>query len=100
VTLCAISLPVPSGVISQLNVNVVIGGPAIDMLKPRPSTTFENVTSCELPRLVVILPFVPFAIGPSTCADKIPEFQRLQLFGSRQTLQTFSGEAVVDRETP
>ncbi len=78
VTLCAILLPVPSGVTSQLNVNVVIG----------------------LPRLVVILPFVPSAIGPSTCADEMPEFQRLQLFGSRQTLQTFSGDAVVERETP
>ena len=90
----------PSGVISQLKTKVAPGGPDIVILKPRPWATLENVTSCVVSRLVVILPFVPFANGPSSCAALMPEFQQLQLFGSLHRLHTRSGEAVVDRETP
>jgi hypothetical protein len=100
VTFRAMVLPVPLGAISQLKVIDASGGPAMDTLNARPSKTLEKVTSCVLPRFVVIFSFVPFAIGPSTTADAIPEFQRLQLFGSGHTLQTLSGEAVVARDTP
>src|ERR1700729_1488455 len=93
-------LPVPSGTISQLNVNFVSGAPSIDMLKPRPATTSWNVTSCELPRSVVIFPVVPSAIAPSTSADAMPEFHWLQRFGSDHTRQTAAGGAVVEREAP
>jgi hypothetical protein len=98
--LCAIVLPLPSGVISQLNVKVVNGMPDIDMLKPRPSWTSWKVTSCVLPRFVVISSCLPLVIGPSTLADRMPEFHWLQLFGSDHKLQTVPGAAVVERETP
>lgn len=72
VTFWAIVLPVPLGVISQLKVIDASGGPAMDMLNPRPSTTLEKATSCVVPRFVVIFPFVPFAIGSSTSAEASP----------------------------
>lgn len=100
VTFWAMVLSVPLGAISQLKVIDASGGPAMDTLNPRASTTLEKVTPRVLPRFVVTFPFVPFAIGPSTSADAIPEFQRLQLFGSDHTLQILSGEAVVARDTP
>lgn len=86
--------------ISQTNVNVVIGGPAIDMLNPRPGTTLEKVTACVEPRFVVIVPETPFAMGSLIAVVRIPEFERLQLFGSDQRLHTRSAEALVIRETP
>ena len=99
-TLCAIVLPAPLGVTSQMNANVVSGGPLIVIVMVRGGTTFANVTACLLPRLVSIVPVAPETSGPSIVADRIPLFQRLQLFGSDQTLQTHSDDAVVDRDTP
>jgi hypothetical protein len=66
----------------------------------RGGSTLLNVTACLLPRLVSIVPVAPDINGPSIVADRIPLFQLLQLLGSDQTLQTRSGDAVVERDTP
>lgn len=99
-TLCEIVLPLPFGVISQMNVIVVPGGPPVLILSPRCGTTSVKVTACLLPRDVVIVPVAPDTSGPLIVAEAIPLFQRLQLFGSDQTVHTRSGEAVVERDFP
>jgi hypothetical protein len=99
-TLCAIVLPVPLGVTSQMNENVVSGGPLIAIVMVRGGSTFVNVTACLLPRDVSIVPVAPETSAPLMVADRIPLFQRLQLFGSDQILHTRSGDAVVERDLP
>ncbi|HEY6235716.1 MAG TPA: hypothetical protein VIW69_11500 [Candidatus Elarobacter sp.] len=59
-----------------------------------------NVTACLLPRKVSIVPVAAETSGPLMVAERIPLFQRLQLFGSDQTFYTRSGDAVVERDTP
>ena len=99
-TLCAIVLPVPFGATSQMKENVVIGGPLIVMVKRRGGSTPVNVTACLLPRDVSIVPVAPETSGPLMVAERMPLFQRLQLFGSDQTLHTRSGDAAVERDGP
>lgn len=99
-TLCAIVLPVPSGVTSQMKEKVVSGGPLIVIVMRRGGSTSVNVTACLLPRFVSIVPVAPETSGPFMVAERIPLFQRLQLFGSDQTFHTRSGDAVVERDGP
>jgi hypothetical protein len=99
-TRCAIVLPVPFGVTSQMKENVVRGGPLIVIVMVRGGSTFVNVTSCLLPRFVSMVPVAPETSGPLMVAERIPLFQRLQLFGSDQRLHTRSGDAVVERDGP
>jgi hypothetical protein len=47
-----------------------------------------------------MVPVAPETSGPLMVADRIPLFQRLQLFGSDQRLHTRSGAAVVERDGP